>query len=271
MPELPEVETTRRGVMPHLEGRDVVNVVVRHRGLRWPVPRNLPETLQGLHLNSVDRRAKYLLFRFEGGTLILHLGMSGHLRVVPAATPVEKHDHLDIVFDDDRCMRFNDPRRFGSVHWTTQEPECHPLLKDLGPEPLDDTFDGDHLFERSRKRRVAVKLFIMNAHIVVGVGNIYASEALFLAAIRPGRAAGRVTRAEYAKLAEAIKTVLQKAIVQGGTTLRNFTQPDGNTGYFSIHLNVYDRAGESCRVCGAEIRHRVMGQRSTYWCPSCQL
>lgn len=270
MPELPEVETTRRGVAPHLEHRVVEDVIVRHRGLRWPVPRGLARTLAGQRLSGVDRRAKYLLFRFERGTLILHLGMSGHLRVVPCETPVAKHDHLDVVFEGDRCLRFNDPRRFGSVHWTKDEPGEHPLLRELGPEPLGEEFGGDYLFRRSRGRRVAIKLFIMNAAIVVGVGNIYASEALFLAGIRPGRAAGRVTRVEYARLVEAIRTVLQRAIAKGGTTLRDFTQPDGNTGYFSIYLNVYDRAGEPCRVCGSEIRHRVMGQRSTYWCPSCQ-
>ncbi len=271
MPELPEVETTRRGVAPHLEHRVVRTVVVRHRGLRWPVPRGLAKTLQGQRLNAVERRAKYLLFRFETGTLILHLGMSGHLRVVPADTAVAKHDHLDMVFEGDRCLRFNDPRRFGSVHWTRHDPLQHPLLENLGPEPLSGAFGGDYLFARSRKRRVAVKLFIMNANIVVGVGNIYASEALFLAGIRPGRAAGRVSRIEYERLDAAIRTVLQKAIAKGGTTLRDFTQPDGSTGYFSIHLNVYDRAGESCRVCGGEIRHKVMGQRSTYWCAGCQV
>lgn len=271
MPELPEVETTRRGIAPHLVHHRVTQVVVRHRGLRWPVPRRLVNHLEGQRLNAIERRAKYLLFRFDAGTLLLHLGMSGHLRVVPADTPVQKHDHLDFVFEGDRCLRFNDPRRFGSVHWTKDDPENHALLKSLGPEPLSDEFDGDVLFEKSRKRRIAVKLFIMNAHIVVGVGNIYANEALFLAGIRPGRAAGRVTRVEYARLAEAIKTVLQSAIAKGGTTLRDFTQPDGNTGYFQIHLNVYDRAGEPCRVCGAEIKHKVMGQRATYLCPTCQV
>lgn len=270
MPELPEVETTRRGVAPHLEGRSVEAVIVRQPNLRWPVPEELGRALAGAHLNHVSRRAKYLLFRFDRGTLILHLGMSGHLRVIPAATPVRSHDHLDVVFEGDRCLRFNDPRRFGSVHWVTGEPEQHPLLAELGPEPLDGEFHGDHLFQASRGRRVAVKVFIMNARIVVGVGNIYASEALFLAGIRPGRAAGRVTRAEYARLAEAIKTVLQKAIIAGGTTLRDFAQPDGAAGYFAQQLNVYDRAGEPCRVCATEIRHRVMGQRATYFCPACQ-
>ena len=243
---------------------------MRHRGLRWPIPRGLETRLQGLRLERVERRAKYLLLRFETGTLLIHLGMSGHLRVVPAATPPGKHDHVDLVFEGDRCLRFNDPRRFGSIHWTRTEPASHPLLRSLGPEPLSDAFDGDYLFEKSRKRKLAVKLFIMNAHVVVGVGNIYASEALFLAGIRPGRAAGRVTRIEYARLAEAIVTVLQKAIAKGGTTLRDFTQPDGNTGYFSIHLNVYGRADEPCRVCGTPIKQKTMGQRATYWCSCCQ-
>lgn len=270
MPELPEVETTRRGIAPHLEHRRVTHVVIRHHGLRWPVPRRLANQLEGQRLNLIERRAKYLLFHFDTGTLLLHLGMSGHLRVIPADTPVQKHDHLDFVFEGERCLRFNDPRRFGSVHWTKDDPEKHSLLKSLGPEPLSDEFDGDVLFEKSRKRSVAVKQFIMNAHIVVGVGNIYASEALFFAGIRPGRAAGRVTRIEYARLAEAIKTVLQSAIAKGGTTLRDFTQPDGNTGYFQVHLNVYDRAGEPCRVCGGEIRHKTIGQRATYFCTHCQ-
>lgn len=270
MPELPEVETTRRGIAPYLEHQRVSQVIIRHRSLRWPVPRRLARHLEGRRLNAIERRAKYLLFRFDGGTLLLHLGMSGHLRVIPADTQPQKHDHLDVVFEGGRCLRFNDPRRFGSVHWTKDNPENHPLLKSLGPEPSSGDFDGDYLFERSRKRTVAVKLFIMNSHIVVGVGNIYASEALFLAGIRPGRAAGRVTRVEYARLAEAIKTVLQLAIAKGGTTLRDFTQPDGNTGYFRIHLNVYDRAGEPCRQCGADIKHKVMGQRATYYCAQCQ-
>ncbi|MDX1454693.1 MAG: bifunctional DNA-formamidopyrimidine glycosylase/DNA-(apurinic or apyrimidinic site) lyase [Gammaproteobacteria bacterium] len=270
MPELPEVETTRRGVSPHIKGELVTGVIVRERRLRWPVPKDLAKTLLEQPLLDVERRAKYLLFRFQRGTLLLHLGMSGHLRVIPADTPVEKHDHLDIVFGNGQCLRFNDPRRFGSVHWTAREPLEHPLLEALGPEPLEDAFDGELLFARSRKRKLAVKLFIMNAHVVVGVGNIYASEALFLAGIRPGRAAGRVTRKEYARLADAIKNVLQRAIAEGGTTLRDFTQPDGNTGYFRIHLNVYGREGEPCRQCATPVKHRVMGQRATYWCPQCQ-
>lgn len=270
MPELPEVETTRRGIAPHLVKHRVTDVIVRHKQLRWPVPRGLKKLLLGQHLHAVERRAKYLLLRFNNGTLILHLGMSGHLRVVPCDTRAQKHDHLDIAFDNGLCLRFNDPRRFGSVHWTAVDPEAHKLLKDLGPEPLSREFTGDYLFENSRTRKLAVKLFIMNAAIVVGIGNIYASEALFLAGIRPSRPASRVTREEYKKLAAAIKKVLKAAIKKGGTTLRDFTQPNGDTGYFSVHLNVYGRAGEPCPACGAPVKQNVIGQRSTYWCGNCQ-
>lgn len=270
MPELPEVETTRRGIAPHLVRHRVTDVIVRHKQLRWPVPRGLKKLLIGQHLHAVERRAKYLLLRFNKGTLILHLGMSGHLRVVPCDTPAQKHDHLDIAFDNGLCLRFNDPRRFGSVHWTAVDPEAHKLLKDLGPEPLSREFTGDYLFENSRTRKLAVKLFIMNAAVVVGIGNIYASEALFLAGIRPSRPANRVTREEYKKLAAAIKKVLKAAIKKGGTTLRDFTQPNGDAGYFSIHLNVYGRAGEPCPVCGAPVKQKPIGQRSSYWCGNCQ-
>lgn len=270
MPELPEVETTRRGIQPHITGRTVKKVVIRESRLRWPVPTELETAIRDQNVLDIQRRAKYLLFRFSRGTMLLHLGMSGHLRVVPASTPAAKHDHVDLVLNDGNMLRFNDPRRFGSIHWAEGDPLMHPLLSKLGPEPLSDEFNGEFLFRLSRKRKLAVKLFIMNAHIVVGVGNIYASEALFLAGIRPGRAAGRVTRKEFDALAKAIKQVLKSAIKKGGTTLRDFTQPDGNTGYFSIHLNVYDRKGEPCRTCGEPIRHKVMGQRSTYWCATCQ-
>ena len=270
MPELPEVETTRRGIEPHVVGRTVKEVVVREARLRWSVPEELATAIRNQDILDVQRRAKYLLFRFSRGTMLLHLGMSGHLRVVPASIPAAKHDHVDLLLNDGNVLRFNDPRRFGSIHWVEGDPLTHPLLNGLGPEPLSPDFDADHLFRMSRKRKVAVKLFIMNAHIVVGVGNIYASEALFLAGIRPGRAAGRVTRKEYAALTKAIKRVLEDAIRKGGTTLRDFTQPDGNTGYFRIHLNVYDRKGEPCRQCGEPVKQRVMGQRSTYWCSRCQ-
>ena len=244
-------------------------MIVRDRRLRWPVEKGLERKLRGSTLQAITRRAKYLQLEFSSGTVLLHLGMSGHLRVVPPETAVQKHDHVDIVFDNGHCLRFNDPRRFGSLHFT-KAPETHPLIAPLGPEPLDAEFDGDYLFRASRKRKLAVKLFIMNSHIVVGVGNIYASEALFLAGIRPGRAAGRVTRVEYARLAQAIKDVLKRAIEKGGTTLRDFTKPDGTDGYFRIELDVYGRAGEPCHRCGNPIRQRAMGQRATYWCSNCQ-
>jgi len=247
-----------------------VEVILRAPKLRWPIPEGIVAALTGQPLLEVRRRAKYLLLRVPGGTAILHLGMSGTLRVVPAEAPLLKHDHFDLVLDDGQCLRFNDPRRFGALLWTPDNPQAHPLLRDLGPEPLDDNFDGAHLFTRSRGRRVAVKQFLMDSHNVVGVGNIYASEALFLARIRPGRAAGRVTRAEYARLAEAVKRVLTEAIAQGGTTLRDYSNPDGAPGYFRIHLNVYGRAGEPCRVCRTPIKSRVQGQRATYYCPQCQ-
>lgn len=269
MPELPEVETTRRGVAPHISGARVSRVIVRERRLRWPVVADLEERLQGQRLDDIRRRAKYLLFDFDAGCLILHLGMSGHLRVIPPETPVQAHDHVDIEFDNGLCLRFNDPRRFGSIH-LARDAASHPLLAALGPEPLVADFDGDYLFRKSRRRRQAVKLFIMNSQVVVGVGNIYASEALFHAGIRPGRAAGRVTRAEYEHLAGAIKEVLARAISKGGTTLRDFTRPDGSSGYFSIELDVYGRAGEACHRCGEAVRHRVLGQRATYWCSRCQ-
>lgn len=269
MPELPEVETACRGIAPHITGAKVERVIVRERRLRWPIEKDFEKKITGRSLIRISRRAKYLQLEFDNGVVLLHLGMSGHVRVIPPTTPLLKHDHVDIVFDNGTCLRFNDPRRFGSLHWTA-DPASHPLLAALGPEPLSDVFNGDYLFVASRKRKLAVKLFIMNSHIVVGVGNIYASEALFLAGIRPGRAAGRVTRAEYDQLAKAIKRVLQRAIRKGGTTLRDFTQPDGSSGYFSIDLNVYGRADEPCKLCGKPVKHKVMGQRATYWCSNCQ-
>lgn len=270
MPELPEVETARRGIEPHLLGRIVTAVTVRERRLRWPVPHALARELTGQAIRSVTRRAKYLLLNTAAGTAILHLGMSGSLRVLAADTPPLKHDHVDLVLDSGRLLRLRDPRRFGTILWTRGDAQRHALLKDLGPEPLEDGFDGDYLFARSRGRKLAVKLFIMDSHVVVGVGNIYASEALFMAAIRPGKAAGRVSRAEYAALAKAIKKVLAASIEAGGTTLRDFMREDGEPGYFLQRLRVYDREGKPCYRCGAPIKQTVTGQRSTYYCPSCQ-
>ena len=270
MPELPEVETARRGIEPHLLGRRVRAVTVRERRLRWPIPPALLRELPGQRIEAVARRGKYLLLKSPAGTAILHLGMSGSLRVLPADTPPQKHDHVDLVMDSGKLLRLRDPRRFGTLLWTRADPATHALLKDLGPEPLGAEFDGDYLFERSRKRRLAVKLFIMNSRMVVGVGNIYASESLHLSGIRPERAAGRVTRAEYQALAKGIKKVLTASIKAGGTTLRDFTREDGEPGYFLQRLRVYGREGEKCYRCGETVVAKVTEQRSTYYCPSCQ-
>jgi formamidopyrimidine-DNA glycosylase len=270
MPELPEVETTRRGIEPHISGRTVREVVVRERRLRWPVSPRWARALPGTVIRSVDRRAKYLLIRSDTGTTLLHLGMSGSLRLVTRNIAPRKHDHIDIVFDAGCVLRFHDPRRFGSIHWTTRDPLQHRLLRDLGPEPLSDTFDASHLWEESRGRRVAVKSFIMDSHIVVGVGNIYASEALFRARIHPNRAAGRVSEARYAVLVETIRDVLSEAIKDGGTTLRDFVGEQGQPGYFVQQLRVYDREGEPCLRCGTPVKAARIGQRSAFYCPACQ-
>lgn len=270
MPELPEVETTCRGIAPSLVGHRIVAAVVRERRLRWPLPRDFERSLAGRTVRRVRRRAKYILIDTDGGTLIAHLGMSGSLRVLTADTPTLAHDHVDLVLDSGRIVRFNDPRRFGSLHWASGDPAAHPLLAALGPEPLGSDFDGEYLWRRARGRSVAVKLFIMNAQIVVGVGNIYASEALFRAGIRPGTQARRVSRARMEELARAIRAVLGEAIEVGGTTLRDYVNPDGTPGYFRQRLFVYERAGEACRRCRTPVRHLVQGQRSTYYCPTCQ-
>lgn len=270
MPELPEVETARRGIEPYLLGRRVQAVTVRQRQLRWPVPPALVRELPGQRIAEVARRGKYLLLRAETGTAILHLGMSGSLRVLPADTLPQKHDHVDLVMAGGQALRLRDPRRFGALLWTRGDPAKHPLLRGLGPEPLGEAFDGAYLFERSRGRRLAVKLFIMNSRIVAGVGNIYASESLYLAGIRPERAAHRVSRAEYAALAKGIKKVLTASIKAGGTTLRDFTREDGEPGYFLQRLRVYGREGQRCYRCGGTVVAKVTGQRSTYYCPDCQ-
>jgi len=269
-PELPEVETTRRGIEPHVLGRRINVLRVHDRRLRWPVARHLPASVAGQKIQRADRRAKYLLLRLERGTLILHLGMSGSLRVLPAATPRLIHDHLDLELDSGQTLRFNDPRRFGSLHFTTNDPATHPLLADLAPEPFDDAFDGAYLWRVTRGRRVAIKQLLMNARLVVGVGNIYASEALFRSGIRPGRHARGLTRAECARLVRAVRSILANAIKVGGTTLRDYVGADGSPGYFRQKLFVYERADAPCRTCGTTIRRRVQGQRSTYWCPTCQ-
>lgn len=237
--------------------------------MRWPV--ELPEEeLVGQPLNAINRRGKYLLFEFDQGVLMLHLGMSGHLQVVSQNTPIKPHDHIDFVFGRDRVLRFNDPRRFGSVHWSRDDIHDHTLLRSLGLEPLSEQFDADYLHASSRRRKVAVKNFIMDSHVVVGVGNIYANESLFRAGIRPTRAAGRISIARYERLAEAIKSTLSEAIKVGGTTLRDFVDSGGQPGYFSQQLDVYGRAGEDCVNCNHPLNGIVLGQRQTVYCPRCQ-
>jgi formamidopyrimidine-DNA glycosylase len=270
MPELPEVETTCRGIAPHITGERVQQVVVRNPNLRWPVSRRLGQELAGQRINCVSRRAKYLLLQTDAGTAILHLGMSGSLRILDAGTPPGKHDHVDIVFANGRVLRLTDPRRFGSLHWTRRPAQQHRLLARLGPEPLGGDFSGDYLYRRSRGRKVAIKQFIMNGEVVVGIGNIYACEALYMAGIDPRRAAGRVSKKKYALLAEVIREVLTDSITQGGTTLRDFVNGNGEPGYFKLHLNVYGHGGEPCISCREPIREIRQGQRSTFYCPVCQ-
>jgi formamidopyrimidine-DNA glycosylase len=269
VPELPEVETSRRGIAPWVEQQEVRDVIVRDRRLRWPVPDDLELRLSGQRIRSVNRRAKYLLFDTAAGTAMLHLGMSGSVRIIDQDEPAGKHDHVDIRLESGKALRFRDPRRFGSLLWA-KDPAEHALLRDLGPEPLSDTFDGEYLWHASRGRKVSIKPFIMNSTIVVGVGNIYASEALYRAGIHPKRQAGRVARARMDCLATSIRSVLQRAIDAGGTTLRDFHGGDGEPGYFKQQLDVYDREGFPCRHCDTPITAVVLGQRSTYYCKTCQ-
>lgn len=268
MPELPEVETTRRGVEPLVLGRVLERVNVREARLRWPA--EVPSELPGQTLTGISRRAKYLLARFQTGTLLIHLGMSGNLRVVSADTPYLKHDHIELCFAGDRALRFNDPRRFGSVLWRPGDSEQHWLLDRLGPEPLSDAFDGAYLKRQARRKKVAVKTLLMDSQVVVGVGNIYANEALFLAGVRPTVRASRVTLAAYQRIAEEIKGVLSRAINMGGTTLRDFVKQDGNPGYFKQSLNVYGREGEPCRACGLPLVGIRLSNRATVYCKNCQ-
>ena len=269
MPELPEVETTRRGLAPHVEGRCVTGVVLRRADLRWPIPPEVSVLLPGQRITAIRRRAKYLLFDTAAGSALLHLGMSGNLRVLAPDTPLRAHDHVDMALDSGQLLRFHDPRRFGCLLW--QAPgQTHPLLAGLGPEPLGAGFDGDYLFARSRGRSSPVKTFLMDQSVVVGVGNIYAAEALFMAGISPLRAAGKVSRERYGVLAAAAQQVLQQAITRGGTTLRDFITPDGAPGYFEQELQVYGRAGLPCPRCGRTLKHAAIGQRASVWCGHCQ-
>ncbi len=269
MPELPEVETTRRGIVPHLVGRRIVGVVLRRTRLRWPIPAEIGSELPGQRIEAVRRRAKYLLLDVGSGSAIVHLGMSGSLRVLDRDTPAGRHDHVDLQLDDGRMLRLNDPRRFGALLWQPRG-EVHELLSRLGPEPLSDAFDAACLMRVARGRSAPIKHVLMDQHVVVGIGNIYAAEALFRAGIHPHRAAGRISRERWERLVVAVRAVLQEAIEQGGTTLRDFVAPDGAPGYFVQQLDVYGRAGEACTRCGTRLRAADWGQRATVYCPRCQ-
>jgi formamidopyrimidine-DNA glycosylase len=269
MPELPEVEVCRLGITPHILNEEVSDVIVRHWQLRWPIPTEVTQ-LTGQKVLSVNRRSKYLMIEFSTGTLLLHLGMSGTIRVIERSTPVIKHDHFDLVFKQGVALRLNDPRRFGAVLWLAGNQDPDNILGKLGPEPLTDDFNADYLFEKGKGRKVPIKTFIMNNDVVVGVGNIYANEALFKAGIRPTALAGKVTKKRLYLLTQEIKTVLEKAILQGGTTLKDFTQADGKPGYFAQSLNVYGRAGKKCVQCETILEEVRQSNRSSVFCPICQ-
>jgi len=268
MPELPEVETTRRGIEPHVLQRQIKTIDIRQPKLRWPIPLEV-SSLTGSSILALERRAKYLLMLTDQGTLIWHLGMSGSMRIMPAQLPAAKHEHIQLNFDDHNSLRFRDPRRFGALLFTTDDPLQHELLKTLGPEPLSPAFNTDYLQTCCKGRSVPIKNLIMNSHVVVGIGNIYACESLFMSGINPKTRAGRISRARLQKLVEAIKEVLAKAIEMGGTTLQDFTQADGKPGYFRLALNVYANQG-SCPRCQTPIKRTVLGQRSTFYCTNCQ-
>lgn len=269
MPELPEVETTRLGLMPYLIGRRVRQLNIRQPKLRWMVPGSIKRCLAGQKIEAVERRAKYLLMHTQAGSAIWHLGMSGCLRVLNQNTKPEPHDHVDWLLDSGQVLRYTDPRRFGCLLWQPPN-QTHKLLQGLGPEPLGKEFSGDYLWERSRNRVAPIKQFIMDQKVVVGVGNIYAAEALFQAQIHPFRSAGSISRNRYARLADAIKSILTFAIERGGTTLRDFLSVDGQPGYFEQELYVYGRSGLACKICGSDVKSVRLGQRSSFYCPRCQ-
>ncbi|MBE0470541.1 MAG: bifunctional DNA-formamidopyrimidine glycosylase/DNA-(apurinic or apyrimidinic site) lyase [Methyloprofundus sp.] len=270
MPELPEVETTLRGISPHIKHQSVTQVIIRQPKLRWPIPSDLAERLEQQELKSLSRRAKYLLLHFDTGTLLIHLGMSGSLRVVADSTPAAKHDHVDIAFANHKAIRLTDPRRFGSVLWLGKDPFKHSLLSKLGPEPLSDNLTGEYLYAKSRDKKVNIKQFLMNQSIVTGIGNIYCTEVLFFAGIRPTRAAGNIALKRYQMLVTHIKRILQTAIEQGGTTLRDFVGSDGKPGYFKQELSVYGRSGLPCRQCKQTLIEIKQANRTTVYCQRCQ-
>jgi len=270
VPELPEVETTLRGIEPHILNRQITSISVRNPSLRWPVPVNsLKDNLVSNSFLSIRRRGKYLILESLKGFVLIHLGMSGCLRIFDNKAAPEKHDHIDVCFDDNSILRYTDPRRFGSFLWT-EKPESHVLINKLGPEPLGNEFSGTHLFKKSRKKKMPVKNFIMDSQVVVGVGNIYASEALFLAGIRPKKYAGKVSHDQYESLASEIRNLLNKSIAKGGTTLRDFVGGDNKPGYFKQQLNVYGRSGEECKVCRSILKNLKIGQRGSVYCSKCQ-
>lgn len=270
MPELPEVETTIQGIKPLILNQCITHVDVRHPRLRWPIPDQIINDLIGQTVHEINRRSKYILLKCDTGTIILHLGMSGSLRILSELIPAGKHDHVDIHFANHCYLRFTDPRRFGALLWTDEDPETHPLIKHIGPEPLANNFNADYLWQRARKRSAPVKSFIMDGRIVAGVGNIYATEALFMAGIHPKKAAGKVSRAAYEKLVAAIQDVLKMAIKKGGTTLKDFRKSDGSAGYFQIELKAYGHSGEPCVRCQTPLKSIRIGQRSTVYCGECQ-
>jgi formamidopyrimidine-DNA glycosylase len=270
MPELPEVETTRRSVAPWVIGRRIAELVVYDPRLRWPVPRDLRKRLEGRTVNGLSRRSKYLLFGVDEGSLLVHLGMTGSLRLFRQPPERRTHDHIDMVFSDGSLLRYHDPRRFGAMLWAPDPVLSHPLLRNLGPEPFDPAFDADYLWRATRSRSAAVKLALMDNHLVVGVGNIYANESLFRAGIRPTTPANRVSRARLARLVDAVQAVLAEAITKGGSTLRDYVDAGGEPGYFQLDYFVYGREGEACRNCGNTIRHRRLGARASFYCPACQ-
>ncbi|MFT5211389.1 MAG: formamidopyrimidine-DNA glycosylase [Flavobacterium sp.] len=269
MPELPEVETTRRGIEPHLRNMKVKSVLVRQAQLRWPVSPELGQVLTGQKIQSVDRRGKYLFLVTTSGRVMIHLGMSGSLRILEDTVEAEKHDHIDVIFSNKLMLRYRDPRRFGSVFWLPGS-EGHVLIDTLGPEPLTSAFDGEYLFALSRGRKVAIKSFLMTSQVVVGVGNIYANEALFSAGIHPTKAAGKVSKKKMLVLASAVKIILEKAIEAGGTTLQDFVREDGSPGYFEQELKVYGRGGQACLHCQRLLKEIRLGQRTTVFCTACQ-
>lgn len=270
MPELPEVEISCRGIRPHISGHKLEQILIREYRLRWPIDKKLPAILSGQTLQRVERRAKYILLCFDTGILAIHLGMSGSLRVLKQSIPHSKHDHVDLLFSKGVVLRYHDPRRFGSLIWVDGDIEKHKLFKQLGPEPLSVDFDSKYLFERSRRRKIVIKQFIMDAKVLVGVGNIYANEALFAAGIRPTREAGKVSRLACERLTVEIKRILQNAIIQGGTTLKDFQSPQGKPGYFVQELKVYGRKGEPCPACQQALKEIHINNRSTVFCSRCQ-